>query len=48
MKFLGTDGWQGLPELTNTNNSICPGSCKTQAWSIATILEGFYELYNSS
>jgi len=34
----------GLPELTNANGSVCPGSCPTQAWSMATILEAVNDL----
>ena len=45
MKYISSNEWLGLPELTNSNNKVCPGSCNTQAWSIATILEGFYELF---
>jgi len=37
--------WHGLPELTNSNGSFCAGSCRTQAWSFATILEALYLLH---
>jgi glycogen debranching enzyme len=43
-KFIKEDNWRGLPELMNKDNSFCPGSCTTQAWSIATIIEALYEL----
>lgn len=41
----GSD-WQGLPELTNKDGAFCPGSCTTQAWSSATLLEALYDLHN--
>lgn len=39
IKHINESDWRGLPELTNSNGSYCSGSCNTQAWSIATILE---------
>ncbi len=45
-RYIKEDNWKGLPELMNKNNTICPGSCNTQAWSIATVLESLYELNN--
>ena len=42
----GSD-WQGLPELTQKDGAFCPGSCTTQAWSSATLLEALYDLHNS-
>ncbi len=35
-----TDPWRGIPELTDKDNKFCVFSCRTQAWSIATILDG--------
>jgi glycogen debranching enzyme len=43
-KYIKEDNWRGLPELMNKNNSFCSGSCATQAWSFATIIEALYEL----
>ena len=37
--------WYALPELTNANGAPCPGSCNSQAWSFATILEALYLLH---
>ncbi len=45
LKYIIKDDWKGLPELMNKDNTICPGSCNTQAWSIATILEALYKLH---
>lgn len=39
LKELRSSPWRGLPELTNDNGSFCYDSCRTQAWSVATILE---------
>ena len=44
MKYIKEDKWKGLPELMNKDNSFCPGSCNTQAWSIATLVEALYEM----
>lgn len=38
-EHLKTSVWRGLPELTNKDGAFCAGSCPTQAWSIATIIE---------
>lgn len=34
----------GLPELTNQDGAFCAGSCATQAWSSATLLDLLHEL----
>lgn len=39
LRELRTSPWRGLPELTNENGSYCNDSCRTQAWSVATVLE---------
>lgn len=38
-EHIRTSVWRGLPELTNKDGAFCAGSCSTQAWSVATILE---------
>ena len=43
-KYILNDPWSGLPELTNKDGKLCPGSCNTQAWSISTIIEAVDEL----
>ena len=43
-KYIQKDKWSGLPELTNKDGSFCEGSCPTQAWSVATIIEALDEL----
>ena len=42
--YIRKDKWSGLPELTNKEGSFCEGSCPTQAWSIATLIEALDEL----
>ncbi|XP_055679144.1 glycogen debranching enzyme [Lutzomyia longipalpis] len=44
LKEVKSSWWRGLPELTNSNGSFCSGSCTTQAWSMATVLEVLYDL----
>ena len=41
---LRTTPWRGLAELTNRNGCFCRDSCRTQAWSVATILETIFDL----
>jgi glycogen debranching enzyme len=36
--------WKGLPELTNRNGAYCAASCRTQAWSVATLLQLAHKL----
>ena len=42
--YIQKDKWSGLPELTNKDGAYCQGSCPTQAWSIATLIEALDEL----
>lgn len=39
LREIETSHWRGLAELTNENGSYCSDSCRTQAWSMATVLE---------
>lgn len=45
-EHIKTSDWRGLPELTNKDGAFCAGSCPTQAWSVATILEVTSKLIN--
>ncbi|KAJ8327597.1 bifunctional 4-alpha-glucanotransferase/amylo-alpha-1,6-glucosidase [Batrachochytrium dendrobatidis] len=40
-----TNPFAGLPELTNQNGAYCSGSCVTQAWSTAVMLEVVQDLF---
>jgi len=42
--LIRSNDWKGLPELTNSNGSLCSHSCQVQAWTSATLLEAFYDL----
>lgn len=44
LRELQTSPWAGLPELTNAGGAYCTDSCRTQAWSSATVLEALYDL----
>lgn len=44
LKEIEASHWRGLSELTNENGSYCADSCRTQAWSMATVLEVLYDL----
>ena len=45
---INSNDWKSLPELTNNNGEECYYSCSSQAWSLATILEVFYDLAQSA
>ncbi|KAI1280935.1 Glycogen debranching enzyme [Halotydeus destructor] len=45
-QYIEKDSWLGLPELTNSNGSHCEHSCRTQAWSLATLLDVLYDMEN--
>ncbi|XP_068630910.1 glycogen debranching enzyme isoform X2 [Battus philenor] len=40
---LRASAWRGLPELTNAGGAYCADSCRSQAWSAATVLEALRE-----
>lgn len=40
--------WKGIPELTNANGRLCPGSNPIQAWSMSCLLEVLYDLEKMS
>lgn len=44
LKELRTSPWRGLAELTNDKGAFCHDSCRTQAWSVATVLEVRFDL----
>ncbi|KAF8325872.1 glycoside hydrolase family 13 protein [Cantharellus anzutake] len=44
-KYIRTDPWAGLPELTNADGAYCHDSCRTQAWSASTLLDFLHEVY---
>lgn len=44
---ISNSPWAGLPELTNKDGEYCQDSSPTQAWSAATILDLFYDLWTS-
>ena len=37
-RFLYSNDWGSLPELTNKNGEINSFSCQSQAWSISSML----------
>jgi glycogen debranching enzyme len=43
-KYIQENQFAGLPELTNQNGAMCHGSCPTQAWSTAVMIEVIHDL----
>lgn len=43
-EHLENSKFSGLPELTNKDGEYCGASCKSQAWSSATIFEALHKL----
>ena len=43
-EYLENSTVMALPELTNSNGAFCKDSCQVQAWSMATLLDAFYDL----
>jgi glycogen debranching enzyme len=46
MDLFYSNDWKGLPESTNADGKPCRYSCNVQAWSSATLIEAFYDLYH--
>jgi len=44
-KYINSDPWAGLPELTNVDGTYCHDSCRTQAWSASTLLDFLQDIY---
>jgi glycogen debranching enzyme len=42
-RFIHKNVWLSLPEITNHNGEYCKFSCPAQSWSIAVLLEAYYE-----
>ena len=38
IKQITSDEWLGLPEMTNVDNGYNHFSCRTQAWSISSLI----------
>ncbi|KAA1113147.1 hypothetical protein PGT21_022750 [Puccinia graminis f. sp. tritici] len=45
-RYIQSDPWAGLPELTNKDGAFCRDSCESQAWSTSTILDVLFEIYH--
>ncbi|KAI0461248.1 hypothetical protein LJB42_001266 [Komagataella kurtzmanii] len=43
--WIAESVWAGLTELTNKGGSYCPDSSPTQAWSAATLIELYHDIY---
>ncbi|PLW33615.1 hypothetical protein PCASD_15734 [Puccinia coronata f. sp. avenae] len=45
-RYIQSDRWAGLPELTKKDGAFCRDSCESQAWSTSTILDVLFEIYH--
>jgi hypothetical protein len=46
MDLFYSNDRKGVPELTNADGKPCPYSYNVQAWSLATLIEAFCDLYH--
>jgi glycogen debranching enzyme len=42
-RYLNTSSAYGIPELTNKDGEPCNDSCATQAWSISSVLDFYFD-----
>ena len=46
-KFLEANEWLSLPEITDSNGKYNDYSSRSQAWSVACVLEACYDILKS-